>query len=96
VTLANALDRAWEDGHGSLGVLVRYADDLVVLCGTKAQPEAALSQLRALLAKLGLGLADAKTRLVCVNDDGEGFDFLGCHHRMAESFGKPGVRFLAR
>jgi RNA-directed DNA polymerase len=25
----NALDRAWEDGHGELGVLVRYADDRV-------------------------------------------------------------------
>jgi group II intron reverse transcriptase/maturase len=92
----NALDRAWEDGHGGLGVLVRYADDLVVLCRTKSQAEAALLQLRALLAKLGLELADAKTRLVCVNDDGEGFDFLGFHHRMVESFSKPGVRFLAR
>jgi RNA-directed DNA polymerase len=92
----NALDRAWEDHHGGLGVLVRYADDLVVLCRTKAQAEAALTQLRAQLAELGLELADAKTRLVCVNDDGEGFDFLGFHHRMVESFRKPGVRFLAR
>jgi RNA-directed DNA polymerase len=92
----NALDRAWADDHGALGVLVRYADDLVVLCRTKAQAEAALTQLRALLAELGLELADAKTRLVCVNDDGEGFDFLGFHHRMVESFSKPGVRFLAR
>ena len=92
----NALDRAWEDDHGRLGVLVRYADDLVVLCRTKAQAQAALSRLRALLADLGLELADAKTRLVCVNDDGEGFDFLGFHHRMVDSFSKPGVRFLAR
>jgi group II intron reverse transcriptase/maturase len=92
----NALDRAWEDGHGGTGVLVRYADDLVVLCRTRAQAETALRTLRALLADLGLELAEAKTRLVCVNDDGEGFDFLGFHHRMVESFRKPGFRFLAR
>jgi group II intron reverse transcriptase/maturase len=92
----NALDRAWEERLGGLGVLVRFADDLVVLCRTKAQAEAALAELRALLADLGLELADAKTRLVCVNNDGEGFDFLGFHHRMVDSFSKPGFRFLAR
>ena len=91
----NALDRAWQDRHGRLGVLVRYADDLVVLCRTRAQAEVALAQLRALLAELGLVLAEDKTRLVCVND-GEGFDFLGFHHRMVDSFSKPGVRFMAR
>lgn len=92
----NALDRAWEEGHGGCGVLVRYADDLVVLCRTRAQAEAALRELRALLADLGLELAEAKTRLVGVDEDGEGFDFLGFHHRMVESFSKPGFRFLAR
>jgi group II intron reverse transcriptase/maturase len=92
----NALDRAWEDRHGRLGALVRYADDLVILCRTRAQAEAALAQLRALLAELGLELAEDKTRLVCVNEDGEGFDFLGFHHRMVGSFSKPGFRFMAR
>jgi RNA-directed DNA polymerase len=92
----NALDRAWEDRYGRLGALVRYADDLVILCRTKTQAQAALSELRALLAELGLELADAKTRLVCVNEDGEGFDFLGYHHRMVDSFSRPGVRFMAR
>lgn len=92
----NALDRAWQDRHGRLGALVRYADDLVILCRTRAQAEVALVELRALLAELGLELADAKTRLVCVNEDGQGFDFLGYHHRMVDSFSKPGVRFMAR
>jgi len=93
----NALDRAWEDRHGSLGVLVRYCDDLVILCRTKAQAEAALKELRALLAALRLELADAKTRLVCLDNDGEGsFDFLGFNHRMVESFSKPGWHYLAR
>src|SRR5919106_236962 len=93
----NALDRAWEDDHGGLGVLVRYCDDLVIVCRTKAQAEAAMRELRALLAELRLELADAKTRLVYLDNDGEGsFDFLGFHHRMVESFSKPGRHFLAR
>jgi RNA-directed DNA polymerase len=92
----NALDRAWQERAGRLGTLVRYADDLVVLCRTRAQAEAALAELRALLASLGLELAEAKTRLVCLNEEGEGFDFLGFHHRMVRSFRKPSRRFLAR
>ncbi|MGH9382613.1 MAG: group II intron reverse transcriptase/maturase [Thermoanaerobaculia bacterium] len=93
----NALDRAWEDRHGGLGVLVRYCDDLVVLCRSKAQAEAALRELRALLAGLGLELSEAKTRLVRLDDGGEGsLDFLGFNHRMVESFSKPGWHFLAR
>jgi RNA-directed DNA polymerase len=92
----HALDRAWEDRHGRLGVLVRYADDLVILCRSRAQAEAALTELRALLAELGLELAEDKTRLVCVNEEGEGFDFLGFHHRMVDSLSRPGFRFMAR
>jgi len=93
----NALDRAWEDDHGGLGVLVRYCDDLVILCRTRAQAEAAMQELRALLADLRLELAEAKTRLVYLDNDGEGsFDFLGFHHQMVESFSKPGWHFLAR
>jgi RNA-directed DNA polymerase len=93
----NALDRAWEDDHGGLGVLIRYCDDLVILCRTKAQAEAAMRELRALLAALRLELADAKTRLVYLDHDGEGsFDFLGFHHQMVESFSKPGWHYLAR
>ena len=93
----NALDRVWEDDHGGLGALVRYCDDLVIVCRTKAQAEAAMRQLRALLAELRLELAEAKTRLVYLDKDGEGsFDFLGFHHQMVESFSKPGWHFLAR
>ncbi|MGH2741153.1 MAG: group II intron reverse transcriptase/maturase [Thermoleophilaceae bacterium] len=93
----NALDRAWEERHGGLGVLVRYCDDLVILCKTEAQAEAAMRELRALLAELRLELAEAKTRLVCLDNGGEGcFDFLGFHHQMVESFSKPGRHFLAR
>jgi group II intron reverse transcriptase/maturase len=92
----HVLDRAWQERAGRLGVLVRYADDLVVCCRSRAQAEAALAELRALLAELGLELSEEKTRLVCLNEEGEGFDFLGFHHRMVVSLRRPDFRFLAR
>ncbi len=56
-----------------------------------------MAQLRALLADLRLELAEEKTRLVYLDNDGEGsFDFLGFHHQLVESFSKPGWHFLAR
>jgi RNA-directed DNA polymerase len=88
------LDRAWEGRYRQLGELTRYCDDLVIVCRTKADAEAALQALVQLLAELGLRVAEAKTRLVDV-DDGEGFDFLGFHHRKVRSFRNPKVMFLA-
>jgi len=78
------------------GARLPPATHLVVVCYEQWQAEAALVELRALLAGLGLELAEAKTRLVHLNEDGEGFDFLGFHHRMVESERKPGRWFLAR
>jgi len=96
--LANAylhqLDRAWEERYRQLGELTRYCDDLVIVCPTRAAAEAALQALVQLLAELGLRVAEAKTRLVDV-DGGEGFDFLGFHHRKVRSFRNPSVLFLA-
>ena len=45
------LDRQWTE-RGT-GELVRFADDLVVLCHTKREAEAALEALRSILAELG-------------------------------------------
>jgi len=90
------LDRAWDDGGG---VLVRFADDLVVMCWSRSQAEAALERLTALLADLGLEPKAAKTRIVHLEEGGEGFDFLGFHHRLVRSPGRNGTRqvtFLAR
>jgi group II intron reverse transcriptase/maturase len=70
----NRLDRAWEDEAS--GVLVRYADDLVVMCRSRAEAERALERLTALLADLGLQPKPAKTRIVHLVEGGEGFDFL--------------------
>jgi RNA-directed DNA polymerase len=90
------LDRAWDDTDG---VLVRYADDLVVMCWSRSQAEQALERLTALLAALGLEPKAAKTRIVHLEAEGEGFDFLGFHHRLVRSRGQTGtkpVTFLAR
>ena len=89
-------------GHGTpatFGVLVRFADDLLVMCKSRQQAEAALARLRQLLAELGLEPKEAKTRIVQLAEGGEGFDFLGFHHRMVRSRGvrgRRGVEFLAR
>jgi len=74
------LDRAWQAREH--GVLVRYADDALVLCTTREQAEAALGRLCDLLAELGLEPKAAKTRIVHLVEGGEGFDFLGFHHRL--------------
>jgi group II intron reverse transcriptase/maturase len=88
------LDRCWgQRGHG---VLVRYADDLVAMCRTRAEAEAALAALRQILAELGLELKDAKTRIVHLREGGPGIDFLGFHHRWVRARGARHVCFLAR
>jgi RNA-directed DNA polymerase len=90
------LDRQWDERHW--GRLVRYADDLVVMCATRQQAEGALQTLTAMLAELGLEPKAAKTRIVHLREEGEGFDFLGFHHRWvrARSQRHRHVQFLAR
>lgn len=77
-----------------VGILVRYADDLVVMCRTRAEAEQALVLLREVLAALGLELKGSKTRIVHLREGGEGFDFLGFHHRWVR-MRRPGMRHIA-
>lgn len=58
--------------------MVRYADDLVILCRSEAEAEAALEQMRQWTARAGLQLHPTKTRVVDATQQG-GFDFLGYH-----------------
>jgi len=88
------LDRLWEDRCRGLGQLVRYADDMVVLCKTEGQARESLRRVGIILARLGLSLHPEKTRVVDIKDGGEGFDFLGFHCHKVESWRKPGRRFL--
>ena len=92
------VDRAWDVREH--GVLVRYADDALVLCRSREQAAAALVRLRELLADLGLEPKEAKTRIVHLRVGEPGFDFLGFHHRLVPSQGRrgagKGIVFLAR
>jgi hypothetical protein len=78
------IDRSW-DVHG---VIVRFADDVVVMCKSRDQAEAALARLRAVLAELGLEPKEAKTRIVRLEVGGAGFDFLGFHRRLVRVVGR--------
>jgi group II intron reverse transcriptase/maturase len=74
------MDRAWDTREH--GVLVRYCDDLVVMCQSREQADAALERLTVLLSDLGLEPKAAKTRIVHLVEGGQGLDFLGFHNRL--------------
>jgi len=59
-------------------VLVRYADDLVVLCHTRDEAEQVKARLADWLTPRGLAFNEGKTRIVTLD---EGFDFLGFNVR---------------
>jgi group II intron reverse transcriptase/maturase len=90
------LDRQWAER--GVGVLVRFADDLIVMCHSRAEAERALAALRTILSEMGLTLKDAKTRIVGLREGGEGLDFLGFHHRWVRGNTPASrrLRFLAR
>ena len=90
------LDQAWEGGGQRLGVLVRYADDLVVLCATREQAEQARELVAAVLDGLGLRLHPEKTGIAHLARGAQGFTFLGFEHRMRESWKQPGRWYLQK
>ena len=81
----HVLDETWERVHGQLGKLVRYADDFVVLCRSRAQADEALQRIREILGHLGLELHSEKTRTVELGLGKQGFVFLGCYLRIVRS-----------
>ena len=81
----NALDGIWERQCRHLGVLVRYADDAVVLCRTRADAEETLRRLGIIMERLSLKLHPDKTRIVELGLGKEGFVFLGCYLRIVLS-----------
>ena len=79
------LDRLWAKKCGSLGVLIRYADDFVVMSPTESKAKEALRQVQYVMSRLGLELHPEKTRLVDLRRGREGFVFLGCTIRKKRS-----------
>ncbi|MEX1009657.1 MAG: group II intron reverse transcriptase/maturase [Acidimicrobiia bacterium] len=92
----HVVDVEWEQASQRLGVLVRYADDFVVLCSTRSRAEEARRRVRASLGRLGLVLHPDKTTIVCLAGGEQGFDFLGFHHRKKESKKYPGRYYLQK
>jgi len=84
--------------------LVRYADDLVILCRSVNQVVMAMQRVKVVLKKLKLEIAPEKTQ---ITDYNTGFDFLGYHfqqfygskrwprHKAVQSF-KDKVRHVTR
>jgi len=76
----NLLDRLWDkEGFAGRtdswrGVLVRYADDLVILTRTEEAARRYMRWLEKLFERMGLTINREKTRIARVSD---GFDFLG-------------------
>jgi RNA-directed DNA polymerase len=81
----NKLDRIWVARCSQLGVLIRYCDDFVVMCGTASQAREALRRIELVMNRLGLKLHPAKTRLVDLRRGKESFVFLGCTIRKKRS-----------
>lgn len=89
----NTLDRLWEKYGLTHGKLVRYADDTVIICKNKKSANHALTLLQYIMGKLDLKLHPVKTKVICMWDGKEGFDFLGLHHRRMTTETRSGGTF---
>ena len=86
----NYLDTIWEKKFAHLGTMVRYADDLVILCHRVAEARESIHVLRAVFAKLELTMNIEKSKLVNIWQCDQGFDFLGHHFRRMPVWRKGG------
>lgn len=57
--------------------MVRYADDFVILCGSREEATQALEKVRSWVGENGLTLHPDKTHVGDCRQPGEGFEFLG-------------------
>jgi RNA-directed DNA polymerase len=79
----HVLDMYWAERYSSLGKLIRYADDFVIICRTRQDAETTLQTVKRIMAILRLTLHPTKTRVVDMGQDG--FDFLGFHFHKKKS-----------
>jgi RNA-directed DNA polymerase len=93
----NKLDRIWVARCSHLGILIRYADDFVAMCGKESAAREALRRIGLVMNRLGLTLHPAKTRLVDLRRGKESFTFLGCTIRKKRSIQRnPRLHFTQR
>jgi RNA-directed DNA polymerase len=79
----HVLDMYWVERYSSLGKLIRYADDFVIVCRTRQDAETALQKVKQIMTILKLTLHPTKTHVVDMGQDG--FDFLGFHFHKKKS-----------
>jgi len=65
----HVLDTMWEDRYAHVGELVRYCDDFVVVCRTRAKCEEAERKVHGIMRRLGLNLHAGKTRRANLTGD---------------------------
>lgn len=92
----HVLDEVWQGEGRRLGTLVRYCDDFVVLSPTRQRADLARELAARVLARLGMRLHPEKSGIICLTRGGQGFDFLGFHHRKVESWKWRGKFYLQR
>ena len=89
--LANIYLAAFDRKIGPRWTLIRYADDLVVLCRTKEGAERARTQMEAALKEEGLSMKAEKTRVVRIE---KGVEFLG--YRLTWLTAEPTTKAMKR
>ena len=75
------LDAVWERQCAGIGVLIRYADDFVVMCKTAEAAREAERRVGIIFERLKLTLHPEKTRKADLSFGKEGFNFLGWYAR---------------
>lgn len=77
--------------------MVRYADDFVILCGSRDDAERALAEVKRWTGRTGLVLHPTKTRIVDLGQPGEFVDFLGYRlQRNIDQHGRSRILRLVR
>lgn len=64
----NYLDTMWEKHYSSIGILVRYCDDFVIMCGNLKDAQHAYKVVEQVMRKLDLTLNKEKARIVNLED----------------------------
>lgn len=82
----NYFDKVWNEKCSHIGILVRFADDYVVLCRNERDAQEALRRINILMGRLELEMHPEKTKVVNLKDGQAGFDFLGFHCRKMRSW----------
>jgi len=78
-------DLFWTEQTDVHGILVRYADDFVILFRSSSEARRGIELVKQKLAELDLELNEQKSKLVDMKSGKRGFDFLGFCHRRVKS-----------